>query len=216
MRSQSSHPWVQPVVVLKTGSHEATVRLGVLASLLVGVEASQPEAQARFDAWLSGPFTKTVRRASTGALVKALDSLRAEGAPVKYLEAEGAAVVATWPYPREELPKLLSKLQVSGTDFPRGGAEEASLPRPETVALSVLSTLTTGKATAQAAHALWQWWLQATEEERGSWRAAACPLTLHLLSAEELAVLAEAHPSRGIWDAGLTEIAPHTLTALAL
>lgn len=54
---------VQPIVLLRSGSHEDAVRCVAEASLRAYVSAPDlPEWRQ----WLAGSFTKTVRRASRG------------------------------------------------------------------------------------------------------------------------------------------------------
>lgn len=85
--------------------------------------------------------------------------------------------------------------------------------------LYVLDTLTTGKAAAQAAHAVWIHALQPLARRRetvDAWFHDGLPLQVRLVGAAELTDLASRPGAQCVVDAGLTEIDPGSMTAVAL
>lgn len=204
--------WVQPVVVDRAGTHLATIRSAALASVLCWRAQS---ALAEWDSWLAGPFTKSVRRAKP-TQVEALAAL--PGALV-VRSPEGAGTAVGFPPVRyDELPREISRLQVSGTDLPReehGDEHDLVHDERSPLTLAVRDDLTTGKAAAQAAHALFAWALTADADVLAAWEEAPLvPVRLvQPALLERLAVSAGAVPIR---DSGLTEVEPDTLTAVAV
>lgn len=201
--------WVQPIVVDKAGAHEATVTCAAVASILTYLFRDPADGPV-FDAWLSGPFTKSVRRAPSARL-PALAQAHA-GAMV-HIGASRAVAFAPVRY--ADLPRALSRLQVSGTDFPRASFDSPTADRPP-VHVAVDRSLTTGKAAAQAAHALFGWVLQATPEQVQAFLGAAMGTQVLFVDAAELARLAEPSRNVAIRDNGYTEVTPNTLTAVAV
>lgn len=166
------HPWVQPIIVAKSGSHTATIRCAALASARVYFEPHErsPLPYENYAHWLSGPFTKTVRRASMQQMAGLRDWAHENGIPYGDATTGDSAAVAFPPLRYAEMPKRLAKHQVHGTDFPREptGAEHEPGVGPGVGAddeagarvwLLVDESLTTGKAAAAAGHALWAWML---------------------------------------------------------
>ena len=203
---------VQPIVVTKNSSHWATVEAAARASLGVAF-ASEEAAQRALKKWLSGPFTKTVRRATPAQLESLREWAAGEGIASASVGVRDSQALALQPLAYDAFPKQLRKLQVSGTDFPReeGGPGAAT---GGGLTLALLGELTTGKAAAQAAHAYWKWFLMETPEKRLEVDWSSQPLELLSCSAGELAHWAQlGYP---IQDNGLTEVDPQTLTAVAL
>lgn len=232
-RGQHQHPWVQPIIVAKQGTHEQTVELGARASAAIWLSSDLRDVdRVAFTEWLSGPFTKTVRRASYAEMVKVLAWARESGTPYVDLaeddpSAGGSAAIALPPMLYADLSKPIARLRVAGTDLPRAigpwrirvGCDDVS---PVTVLFD--QTLTTGKATAQAAHATWMWMLDRIDSTSGryvdnplaSWSAQNFGIRLMPTTASHLDDAAGRPETYPVRDAGLTEIAPDSLTALAL
>lgn len=212
--------WVQPILVDKNGTHEGTVAAAAHAAAQAYVEAT-PETMPAFDAWLAGPFTKTVRRAPAAWLDRARDEHGGTG-----IVYGGSAAVALPPMRMTELPKIVAKAQVAGTDFERTRPPLPTAPPVGLAEIAVLNTLTTGKAAAQAAHALVAWVLDDRRPEAGKGRLVPSHVSLTMLAdpaglrvrfvpAHELRSL-EVPANVAIRDNGLTEVDPHTLTAVAV
>nr|WP_256127950.1 peptidyl-tRNA hydrolase [Arthrobacter sp. SDTb3-6] len=114
------------------------------------------------------------------------------------------------PLPAEALPKLLAKLQVSGTQLPAG---EPLALQPLAIVLNGSLDMSTGKAAAQAAHALFAWVLEAKPAAVEAWVADGCPLSVRELPAKEFRKGARKSAGPVIQDAGRTEIEPGSATA---
>ena len=213
---------VQPIVMLRFGSHEDAVRCVAEASLRAYVSAPDlPE----WEQWLAGSFTKTVRRARPAEYEKA----RAAG-PLAEVRRGEAAALAFAPAPTDKLPRPIARLQVSGTELPRlGWPEDEGAACRTRIALNADLGMSTGKTAAQAAHAMWAVWLQLGELDRAAWldeglaarfegvagdNLALGKVTGAVLDAfgAELGVKAYA----AIHDNGRTEVDPGSLTAVGI
>ncbi|KAD3514882.1 hypothetical protein GD627_11180 [Arthrobacter yangruifuii] len=200
---------VQPIVLLVDKTHPAAHRDAVAAAAVASVRAyTATEDSEAWENWLYGRFTKTVRRANPTTF----ERLAAE-APSGPVTVGRAQALAFEPVTYEEMPKNLAKLQVSGTQLP----DEDPAPRPADSPEIVLNAdleMSTGKASAQAAHALLSWYLQLDPAARQAWQDAGEPAGVRFTAGEQFTELA-ARPGAGplIVDAGMTEIAPDTATA---
>ena len=112
--------------------------------------------------------------------------------------------------PAAELPKLLAKLQVSGTQLPAGAPLP---PQPLTIVLNASLEMSTGKAAAQAAHALLAWVLESKVATVSAWAGAGFPVGIVELPAKEFRKGARKAAGPVIQDAGRTEIEPGSTTA---
>ena len=203
---------VQPIVLLRSGCHEDAVRCAAEVSLRAYLAApDRPEWQE----WLSGIFTKTVRRAKATEYEKA----RVEGALAEVRHGEAAALGFA-PFPAHALPRALARLQVSGTDLERSGWDRAPEDAHCVVALNESLGMSTGKAAAQAAHALWAVWLQMGGRNQERWATDNLAFRLIGVPAEEMGLerlLGIDHAVHvAIHDAGLTEVEPGSLTAVGV
>lgn len=194
---------VQPILVAKGGSHLNTIKAAALAS--IGAYVAHRDDPA-WNEWLQGRFTKTARRAKPTDLDKLLES----DVPAFGISVGDASAAAATPMRYADFPKVLAKAQVSGTDFPR---EDGHVEPPSAVALFVDEKLTTGKASAQAAHALWMWAMSVGFDAFVG--PLGIPLSVDLVDQELLKAM---QPDVGqkilrVHDAGLTEIPAGSLTA---
>lgn len=110
-------------------------------------------------------------------------------------------------------PPELARLQVGGTELadpvPAG-------PVPEGVPLVLLAprvAMSAGKAMAQAGHAAQLGWRAAAPAERAEWQAAGFPLAVRTATPAQWA-RSVAAGAAVVHDAGFTEVAPDTQTAL--
>lgn len=200
---------VQPIVLLVDKSEPAAHRDAVAAAAVASVRsyAATQDSQA-WENWLYGRFTKTVRRANPSTF----ERLAAE-APSGPVSVGRAQAIAFEPVTYGEMPKKLAKLQVSGTQLP----DEPPAPQPDTAPCVILNLdleMSTGKAAAQAAHALLSWYLALPLPEQLAWEHAGWPAAVQFIPGARFTELA-AGPGAGplIVDAGMTEIAPDTATA---
>lgn len=200
---------VQPIVLLVDKEDPAAHLDAVAAAAAAGVSAyARRESDEAWDNWVFGRFTKTVRRAGPKAFAKL-----AAHAPSGTVVVGRARAVAFEPITYEEMPKALRALQVSGTQLP-DGEPAAEAPEAPRIVLNADLEMSTGKAGAQAAHALLAWYLTLPAGERTAWCDGGCRVGVRPAAGADFRTLAAA-PGAGplIVDAGLTEIAPDTATA---
>jgi len=158
--------------------------------------------------WDAGPIRKVVRRAR-GARFAATGAL--DGVEVGH---RGAQVRAFVPGPVDEVPPLLARLQVGGTDLPDLGEPAPPVPGGLAVTLTPRAALTTGKAAAQCGHAAHLAWRGLEDDELDRWRGTGFAVRVEVTdragwrAAHRLARVEVA-------DGGYTEVAPGTVTARA-
>ncbi|PYI68205.1 hypothetical protein CVV68_07750 [Arthrobacter livingstonensis] len=198
---------VQPIILLVDRVQPAGADQGIAAAALASVQAFMRDPEnPSWQLWASGAFAKSVRRADAKMFAKVLAAF-----PDHVLATVGTASAAGLPpLPADGLPKLLTKLQVSGTQLPDGGA----LPgQPLTVVLNDSLRMSTGKAAAQAAHALFAWLLDAGPHAVDAWAAAGFPVGIVHASGRDFRKGARKASGPVIQDAGRTEIEPGSTTA---
>jgi len=205
---------VQPILVAKGGTHTETVLCAARASLAAYLTPllSGQQVSSAWEPWVAGAFTKSVRRAPRSHLDKALESAAAAGWNVAGQQIGESAAVATIPMPYEQYPKVFAKAQVAGTDMPPDSSTLTSGTGPR---IDVLGSLSTGKGAAQAAHALWLWAMPHLRDDRtalSSWLAQGMPVSLSTATPQTLQKVADS--GTVVRDAGLTEVAPGTVTAV--
>ncbi|GAA4033678.1 peptidyl-tRNA hydrolase [Arthrobacter methylotrophus] len=213
---------VQPIVLLVDKNDPAGHRDSILAAAIASVEAYagtstsgavQDEAWAH---WLSGRFTKSVRRAD----LKTFGKLAADvsNKSESLITIGKAKAMAYAPAAYEEMPKSILRLQVSGTDLPDVPATVPSRQRSgdPVIVLNGALGMSTGKAAAQAAHALFAWQLNRGLDDAELASLQLLSTGLVIATAEEFAALRMIAAGPLIVDAGLTEIAPDTATAFVI
>lgn len=195
---------VQPIAVARSGSHEDLIAAVAAASLYAYLDHPQDPTWER---WLAGRFTKSVRRGTNTQL--------AEMAPLALSEVRrGEAVVYGFaPAPYDQYPPALRRMQVQGTQRPRSDCWAD--PSSPAILLNGALGMSTGKAAAQAAHGLWIWWLATDDSDRQKWSESGRPFSV--CEQNEAAFRrAVSLTDLVIRDAGLTEIAPGTVTVAVL
>ena len=120
-----------------------------------------------------------------------------------------AEVRALLPGPVDEVPKIVSRLQIGGTDLP---ADESGPPPPDAPVIHVNAELelTVGKAAAQVGHASM---LYAAAHAL----TTVPPFAVRDAGPEEWRALCravEAGEAVAVRDAGFTEVAPGTITCI--
>ena len=198
---------IQPIILLVDREEPAGEQHGIAAAALASVQAFLREPDnADWRRWASGAFGKTVRRADAKMFAKVLAAF-----PEHALATVGeASAVGLPPMPAAELPKLLAKLQVSGTQLPPGGPLP---PQSLNIVLNASLEMSTGKAAAQAAHALFAWLLESKPAVVEAWAADGFPVGILELPAKEFRKGARKSAGPVIRDAGRTEIEPGSTTA---
>jgi peptidyl-tRNA hydrolase len=210
---------VQPIVLLVDKNNPASHRDSILAAAIASVDAyaglkwvDAPE----WLEWLSGRFTKSVRRAD----LKTFNKLAADvsNKSESLITIGNARAMAFKPSSYEEMPKSLTRLQVSGTDLPDLPATVPSRKRSgdPVIILNGALGMSTGKAAAQAAHALFAWQLNRGYDDAELASLQLLSTDLVIATAEEFTGLQTVAAGPLIIDAGLTEIAPDTATAFVM
>jgi peptidyl-tRNA hydrolase len=155
-------------------------------------------------AWVGAGIRKIARRAR-GAHWAAVQEL-----PGVTVEVDGAAVRALLPGPVDGVPRIVDRLQIGGTDLP---ADAPGPPPPGAPVIWVNGALgmTVGKAAAQVGHAS-----MLDAAVRGLREVP--PYAVRTAGPERWAQLcraAERGAAVAVRDAGFTEVAPGTITAVA-
>ncbi|MBF4993468.1 hypothetical protein ITX31_04985 [Arthrobacter gandavensis] len=199
---------VQPILLRvdkeDPAAHTDAVAAAAVACVLAFARRTSDESWAD---WVAGRFTKTVRRA--GPRPFAMLTADAPSGTVVIGKAEAAAFE---PQRYEDMPRVLRSLQVSGTQLPAGNPAPAQ-PGSPLIVLNRDLEMSTGKAAAQAAHALLAWYLELGPEEAAAFAANPDAAAAEVPAARfrELSSGPGAGPL--IVDAGLTEIDPGSATA---
>ncbi|WLQ39928.1 peptidyl-tRNA hydrolase [Streptomyces laculatispora] len=157
-------------------------------------------AQAMRD-WQDARIRKVVRRARGAEWRKAC------ALPGITVTGENAEVRVFPPVPLDGWPKVLAKLQVSGTEL-----EDPEPPAAPDLAGPVLwlnpeLDMSAGKEMAQVGHGAQLAWWELSEPERTAWREAGFPLSVATAEADRWRELTLSGLPV-VEDAGFTEIAP--------
>ena len=159
-------------------------------------------------AWTDARIRKVVRRA------RGAEWRRAEALDGISVARGGAEVRVFPPVPLDGWPRDLARLQVAGTDLTDPGPPA---PPPDGVPVLWLNPaleMTAGKAMAQVGHAA-QLGLAALDRPVAEkWRADGFPLAVRTPSRQRWAALLT-RDLPVVRDAGFTEVAPGTCTAVA-
>lgn len=192
--------------------HAAVLEAVVAASLRALEQGTRTGThQDTYRRWLAGSFTKTVRVARRPSH---LDRMLTEAQwPAVAQGSRGGVALAYHPMAYQDFSALLAGTRVAGLDRPRlDPARDVPTGRP-LVVLNAALGMSTGKSAAQAAHAAMSWWLAHAEPGR-----VPVPPLLPAVLEVEADVFAALWPGATvqIHDAGHTEVAPGTATALCL
>ncbi|MCM2422223.1 MULTISPECIES: peptidyl-tRNA hydrolase [unclassified Streptomyces] len=158
--------------------------------------------------WQDARIRKVVRRA------RGSEWRRAGYLPGITVTGLAAEVRVYPPVPLDGWPKLLAKLQVSGTEL-----DDPEPPPPAEAGLPVLwmnpeLEMSAGKAMAQAGHGAQLAWWELTDAERTAWRDAGFPLAVRTPApARWPALTGSGLPV--VRDAGFTEIVPGSCTVVS-
>lgn len=198
---------VQPIILLVDREDPCAEDQGIAVAALASVSALIANPRHPYwKPWARGAFAKSVRRADAKMFAKVADEFPEHSlAEIGTAKAMGFA-----PMQADALPKRLAKLQVSGTTLPAGGTGEPTKVR---IALNDSLGMSTGKAAAQAAHALFAWILEGEPRDVDQWRADGCGLSVERLAGNEFRFQSREAGGPVIHDAGRTEITPGSATA---
>ena len=211
-------------IVVKPSTHFDTIAAAALAS---GVSLAHADlTNENWATWLSGSFTKSVRRVKRPV---ELERIRLLGFPRAEVTVNDAVALAFVPAPYASSPREISRLQVSGLDLAHAAAISAGrFRKPGTftphIEINADVSMSTGKTAAQVAHALGAWLLAQPVSVRLAW-ASNPGLVIDQVSfadgaqsgtaagtAQSAAQSAADDSIITIVDHGLTEIAPGTAT----
>jgi len=176
----------------------ALLEAAAQAALAVCTDA-EPEWEEPLRLWIDGRIRKIARRAR-GAHWAAVQDL-----PGVTVEVDGAQARALLPGPVEAVPKIVSRLQIGGTELPADDPGPAGTP---VIALNPAVDMTVGKAAAQVGHAS-----MILGAVRG-WTAAP-----RFSVRRDPALWAELEgrtDAIAVRDAGFTEVDPGTVTCRAV
>lgn len=205
---------VQPVLVTRSGTHGDTIIAAATASLLAFVTPVMAggDLSPSWSEWLSGRFTKTVRKVRRDTDIdRAAEWATQNGVQSHTVTVGSSVAIAFEPMRYADFPPVLAKARVDGLDLPPGLRRTPTVRPAFTVEL--LDHLTTGKGAAQCAHATWMWALPLLEgapEHVAEWAAQGAPFTVQYVPAVNAS---DPRYSHVVTDAGLTEVNPGTTTA---
>lgn len=202
----SSTVWAMPIV-LHIPRQDPPLRHELLTDAARAVVAccllEDEDAVDALRIWCGARIRKVARRARNSQWTKVQS---VPGATVGYARAcVPSAVVDTHP--------LVQKLQISGTDVPASNAGPSSRPQ---LLINAALGMSVGKAAAQAGHAAMLMIAHMSEVSFIEWVGAGAALQVREVPAEEFATAATMQGAVLVRDAGYTEIAPGSVTAIAL
>nr|WP_312860123.1 peptidyl-tRNA hydrolase [Pseudonocardia bannensis] len=203
--------WAMPVVLrIERDAPRRTPLLEAAAEAALAVcldPRSQPggEWYDEVSTWITGRIRKIARRAR-GTHWEAVQDL-----PGVTVDEDGAQVRALVPGPVDAVPKIVSRLQIEGTDLPPDSPPPPP-PRLPVIWLNPSVGMTVGKAAAQVGHAsmLWAAVRALTEAPHFAVRTADPARWTALCDA------VQAGEAVAVRDAGFTEVAPGTITCIAI
>ena len=164
----------------------------------------------RLAAWYSHRIRKVARRARN----KAWDD-------VQHLPGVTIGTVRAFvPSAVSEVPHEVAKLQIKGTELDDATTPAPLNPTAPTILLDASLGMTLGKAAAQVGHASMLYAAALPLDEARAWRDAGFAVNVREVGADEFAAQLQAQLGAPgavpVRDAGFTEVAPGSVTALAL
>lgn len=210
LRDRDPGELVQPIILRIDKEDPSSEDEGLSAVARAAVIAYLQDPQnPDWQQWASQAFAKSVRRANPKMFAKVLEMF-----PEQMVSEVGKAqAVGLPPLPAADLPKLIAKLQVSGTQLPK--ADEV-LDAKINIVLNKSLEMSTGKAAAQAAHALFAWLTEAPAESVEAWLQSHAPVGIRHLPRKDFEQLSLQAAGPVIQDAGRTEIEPGSVTAFVM
>ncbi|HEY6744769.1 MAG TPA: peptidyl-tRNA hydrolase [Mycobacteriales bacterium] len=159
-------------------------------------------------AWTDARIRKVVRRA------RGAEWRRAEALPGITVTHGSAEVRVFPPVPLDGWPRDLARLQVSGTDLDDPAPPGPPPPGVPVLWLNPAVELTAGKAMAQVGHAAQLGLADLDPGRAEAWRKDGFPVAVRVADPAGWAALLE-RDLPVVRDAGFTEVAPGTCTAVA-
>lgn len=211
-------PWVMQLVI-RVEKADPPTRTAACAAAATATALLLADAQAgpggpweaAVDRWMAGRIRKHARRARGAAWD------RVALLPGVTVVTGGACVRAFVPCPTDAIPPDIARLQMSGLELadPRAAAGVLAVPGgPVVVSICPDPVLPAGKAAAAAAHGAQLAAMNMSPARLALWAAAGFPVALEQPPASAWQAL-RASAQVVVVDAGLTSVAPGTVTALA-
>lgn len=201
-------------LVLRRGAIDALAVAGELAgsAAVACLQAigDRPEYAEALAGWRARPGKVCLRARNQNQWEQVLELPHALAG-----ERDGASVLALPPMRRSERPELLEKLQaMSGELEPLPDKLDPALPRkPITYLVNPRLEMSSGKTIAQIAHAATG---AAAHPQAAAWIELGCPANVISPPAAQFDAMRDRSDlAARVVDAGLTEVAPGTVTVLA-
>ncbi|AKK03868.1 peptidyl-tRNA hydrolase [Corynebacterium epidermidicanis] len=171
--------------------------------------AGDTEYAAALQRWYGARIRKIARRARNTAWE------RVQQVPGVTVSQGNASARACIPSPVQDTDPLVTKLQIGGTDL------DASPQRPIHPGIALIAVdaglrMSVGKAAAQVGHGSMLLAAHSTREWVSAWGSAGFPLQVREISSPEFRRLAQRSDAVAVQDAGYTEVAPGSVTVVAL
>lgn len=210
LRERDLDELVQPIILRIDKEDPSSEDEGLSAVSRAAVIAYLQDPQnPDWQKWAEQAFAKSVRRANPKMFAKVLEMF-----PDQMVSEVGKAqAVALPPLPAANLPKLVAKLQVSGTQLPKS---EEVLDAKVIIAVNASLEMSTGKAAAQCAHALFAWLTETDAQLIEAWLKVHAPVGIRHLPRKDFEALSHRASGPVIQDAGRTEIEPGSTTAFVI
>jgi len=192
-------------LVVRRGAVDDLARAALLAGAAAVACVRDPAHAEAVAAWRPRPGKVCLRARTSGQWEQVLEEPHA---------LAGDAVAALPPRRRSERGPLLEKLQAMSTDLGEAPRDAPAVPGGLTYLLNPDAPMSSGKTLAQVAHAAV---MAADTLLVEDWIAAGCPGRVLAPAAADFArAAARRDLAARVADAGLTEVAPGTITVLAL
>ena len=216
--------WAQPLVVRveRADPPDRLAALSAAASASLAVLAdprAADEWRPALQAWLGSQIRKVARRARGAHWQAALEL------PGVTVDRAGAQVRAFPPYPVDDTPAGIRRLQVGGTELPDLVRPGLIGPGTPVLWLNPDATMSAGKAMAQVGHAAMLLATYCAPDTLSRWLADGLPVAVRPAPPALWRQLTEGPADPALrWrdrrtvcvqDAGYTEVAPGTVTVVA-
>ncbi|HEY2271868.1 MAG TPA: peptidyl-tRNA hydrolase [Jatrophihabitantaceae bacterium] len=176
-------------------------------AVLVMLTSDEPDWQDAIRAWDGSRIRKVVRRA------RGAEWRRAEQLPGITVVSGSAEVRVYPPIPVDAWPPELSRLQVGGTELDDPEPPPAPDQSVPLVLLSPEVEMSAGKAMAQAGHAAQLGWRSLSRRRRTRWQQDGFPIAVRTATPLQWRGAVNSG-APVVHDAGFTEVAPNTATAV--
>ncbi|MEH0147392.1 peptidyl-tRNA hydrolase [Corynebacterium sp. Q4381] len=158
---------------------------------------------------LAGWYSHRIRKVARRARNKAWDDVQTlPGATV-------GAVRAFVPSPVSDVPHEIAKLQIKGTEI-EAGEELTLVDAHPTILINASLGMSAGKAAAQVGHASMLYAAALPLDAVQAWAREGFALNVREVPADAFNALVDAPGAAAVRDAGFTEVAPGSITALTL